>query len=877
MRVRYGDEYTGFVVDCYALEPDGSRRLYDSSFLSRPKGTDKSGIAAALCMFEAFGPCRFAGYAKGGETYTFLGQTYAYQPGEPMGKPIHNPMVRIMATEEGQSGNTFDSVYYNLTDEDAPLYALKAAYGIDAGKTRVLIGSGGSIVPSTAGSASKDGGLETFAVFDEALALDTPLPTPSGWTRMGDVQVGDVLVGADGCPVTVVKTTEIMDDRVCFKVTFRNGESVVASDGHLWATRVTGSAAKPKIRTTGEMYRDGRKFSVPASHGVDTPEIDVPIDPYILGLWLGDGDKNNATISTSPTDADELVAQIEGCGYTATVNAARNLVYVSVPGSHRNRFSPVKGLKVRLRDTGLLGRKHIPDLYMRAGTRQREDLIRGLMDSDGCCGKNGHVTFTTNDGTFRDQVAELLRSVGQAPGGGKQDDPRSRTGVMYRLWFAPRWGFVPFRYARKVARLRKNPFSGWDSIASIEAVESVPVRCVGVDSTDHLFLAGRGWNVTHNTHLYTTDTLRNMYKTVVRNLVKRRREGSWFIETTTMYEPGEESIAEDTYFLADQIEEKKARRPRLLFDHRWADMASLEKIKVKDDTLKGGERVETEDEYITRLRNGFVEAFGDAIAWNDPEGLLDAMFDTRQSESETLRYFFNCLVAASNAWLKLNEWTSIGLRARAAKAKAEKRPLGIKAPRRGDQISLGFDGSLNRDATVLIACRISDGYVFPIGIWEAPDSKEAAHWTVDHQAVEATLIDTFKKFDVVAFLADPPHWRDYVDRWETKFGPDLVVHNTEAKPITFETSQHTQMAKVIERAETAIKTGDIIHGDHLALTRHVMNARIWKRPAGHVIGKDVRNSTKKMDAAVGMALAIEGRARYKKQFKDTTAVPTRVR
>lgn len=554
MKIRYGDEYTGFIVDCYALEPATadhskrpSHRLYDSAFFSRPKGTDKSGVAAAIVLFEAFGPARFAGYAKGGETYTFLGQTYVYAEGEPMGRPVHTPVIKIMATEEGQTGNVFDNVYYNLTDEDAPLFALKAAYGVDVGKTRILLGNGGSIIPSTAGSASKDGGLETFAVFDE-------------------------------------------------------------------------------------------------------------------------------------------------------------------------------------------------------------------------------------------------------------------------------------------------------------------------------------------THLYTTDTLREMYSTVTRNLVKRRREGSWFIETTTMYEPGEDSIAEDTYFLADQIQEGKARRPRLLFDHRWADMVSLEKIKVKDDSLKGGERVETEEEYIDRLRNGFIEAYGEAIAWNDPEGLLDSMFDTRQSESQTLRYFFNCLVAASNAWIKLHEWSNIGLRVRKARAKAEGRPLGIIPPRRGDKIALGFDGSLNRDATVLIACRVDDGYVFPIGIWEAPDSKDAAHWTVDHQAVEAKLVETFKKFKVVAFLADPPHWRDYVDRWETKFGPELVVHNTEAKPITFETSRHVEMAKVIERAETAIKTGDIIHGDHLALTRHVMNARIWPRPSGHVIGKDVRGSGKKMDAAVGMALAIEGRAKYKKQFKEpTTGVPRRAR
>jgi len=544
--IRYGVEYTGFVVDCYAHDAAG-KRYYNSAFFSRPKGTDKSGVAAALVLFEAFGPARFNGWAKGGETYEFLGRTYVYRKGEPMGKPVRNPVIKIMATEEGQTGNVYDSVYYNLNTEDAPLFQLKAAYGLDVGKTRIILATGGTITPSTAGAASKDGGLETFAVFDE-------------------------------------------------------------------------------------------------------------------------------------------------------------------------------------------------------------------------------------------------------------------------------------------------------------------------------------------THLYDTDTLRSMYGTVTRNLAKRRREGTWYIETTTMYEPGAESIAEDTYFLADMIQEGKARRPRLLFDHRWAEVESLEKVKVRDPKARGGKRLETEDEYIERLRAAFIEAFGDAIAWNDPEGMLDSLFDPRQSEQDTRRYFFNAVVEGKNKWLRIVEWSSIGIAHLRAEAKANGEKLTFLPPRRGDKIALGFDGGLSSDATVLIGCRISDGYVFPIGIWEAPDTKEAKHWTVDHQAVEAALAAAVKKYKVVAFLADPPHWRDYVDRWENKYGPDLEVNVNNAHPIAFETNQHAQMAKVIERAETAIKTGDLRHGNHLALTRHVMNAHRWHRSAGDVIGKDRKGSMKKMDAAVGMCLAVEGRARYLKQHKDeTTELPRRVR
>src|SRR5690606_15951761 len=147
--------------------PENTHRLYDSAFLSRPKGCDKSGLGGRFALFEALGPCRFAGWAEGGETYEDpwgLGFQYVYEPGEPMGRHVTAPFIRCMATEEGQTGNVYDTVLLNLTDEDAPLSQIP---GLDAGLTRIYLPGGGEIRPSTASSASKDGGLETFVVFDE--------------------------------------------------------------------------------------------------------------------------------------------------------------------------------------------------------------------------------------------------------------------------------------------------------------------------------------------------------------------------------------------------------------------------------------------------------------------------------------------------------------------------------------------------------------------------------------------------------------------------------------------------------------------------------------------------------------------------------------
>lgn len=163
------DEFAGLIVDHYALDAAG-RRLYDSVFTSRAKGRAKSELAGFEVLFEGLGPCRFAGWATGGETFRWRDFVYEYEPGEPMGRPVVYPFIRCMATEEGQSGNTFDNVYFNLTE--GPL-----ADGLPrdaAGLTRVALPDGGLIVPSTAADASKDGGKETHVVYDESHLYVTP-------------------------------------------------------------------------------------------------------------------------------------------------------------------------------------------------------------------------------------------------------------------------------------------------------------------------------------------------------------------------------------------------------------------------------------------------------------------------------------------------------------------------------------------------------------------------------------------------------------------------------------------------------------------------------------------------------------------------------
>lgn len=167
---RFSPEYLEFLQYCYALDKHGERR-FNHVFLSRPKGCNKSGLAGLISLFEALGPCRFWRWAHGGETYTFLGRTYVYRPGEPMGRPIQGPNIMCLATAEDQTDNIYQVIKYNC--ENGPLAALRG-YGLDVGETRILLPEGGSVRPGTSGAASKDGGKQTFVPVDESHLLTLP-------------------------------------------------------------------------------------------------------------------------------------------------------------------------------------------------------------------------------------------------------------------------------------------------------------------------------------------------------------------------------------------------------------------------------------------------------------------------------------------------------------------------------------------------------------------------------------------------------------------------------------------------------------------------------------------------------------------------------
>lgn len=366
------------------------------------------------------------------------------------------------------------------------------------------------------------GGAHRVLILDEALALDTPLPTPDGWTTVGAVSPGEFVLGRDGTPVRVLRKTSVFLGEVCYRVTFSDGTSVVASANHKWLTRREyKSQARPaagfaEIRTTAELARLRTRVFVPRPAAWVNQEKLLPVSPYLLGLWLGDGSKGQNHIHGLRADLEFYAGRLAAEGIETrlyeTGKSADRLSFTSPLGP----WGAKGGADAQaLRQSPVFRNKHIPAEYLRSSVTQREELLRGLMDTDGYVSKtDGFCTFVGTD-ELTSGVLELLYSLGQTARRHWVSDPRSRQGGYYTVRFKPLGGLVPVALPRKVERVRQSGCSvEWERIRSIEEVSSVPVQCIEVEAEDHLFLAGPSGRVTHNCHSISKQGFEALLKTL---------------------------------------------------------------------------------------------------------------------------------------------------------------------------------------------------------------------------------------------------------------------------------------------------------------------------------------------------------------------------
>lgn len=342
----------------------------------------------------------------------------------------------------------------------------------------------------------------------KALAVTTDVLTPDGWSTMGDLMPGDRVFGPDGRPAVVTYASETFEGHDCYRVTTADGRTVVADADHLWTVKdrqhkVSRGGERWLTLTTQEIVDRGvfrgaarpeYRWSLPRQYSLQTEGATLPVDPYMLGVWLGDGATASGRISVGFDDIDAMRDLLGG-----NVSARR----------HRTCWSvTVPGLQSALRAGGLLGHKHIPDEYLTASAGQRLALLQGLMDTDGSVDAvKGRASFSGKNRELVEAVALLARTLGFRATlieGDAKINGRV-VGRAYRTQFhVAADDPTPFRMPRKVARCGKVSRLGNRHVVSIKSVErvaSVPTRCIKVDREDGLFLAGRDLMVTHNTTL----------------------------------------------------------------------------------------------------------------------------------------------------------------------------------------------------------------------------------------------------------------------------------------------------------------------------------------------------------------------------------------
>lgn len=383
-------------------------------------------------------------------------------------------------------------------------------YGVSANNTKEdyvpLSEAMNSTVEEIEANGSRDGGVHGvptgFIEFDEltaglqagqmiviaarpamgkALALDTPIPTPTGWTTMGDIRVGDTVLGADGHPTTVTNATDVMTGRPCFKVIFDDGTEIIADAEHQWLTETRASrrarssalagsgggrvrtSVGAQVRTTAEIRETVRcatadrraNHSIANTRPLQLPEADLLVTPYTLGIWLGD-------------DSTILAPSAES-----------------------------------LRTLGVLNNKHIPMQYLRASEAQRRALLAGLLDSDGTVTNAGCIQFTVTNRQLALDTQELALSLGYRTGMAtkKVKGSSEATSTAYKLTFSSSDSVFALSRKKQMHRDRDSrPTAKRSSryIVAVEPVDSVPVRCIEVDNEQHLFLASRAFVPTHN-------------------------------------------------------------------------------------------------------------------------------------------------------------------------------------------------------------------------------------------------------------------------------------------------------------------------------------------------------------------------------------------
>jgi len=375
----------------------------------------------------------------------------------------------------------------------------------------------------------------------KALPLDTQVVTPAGFSTIRELEAGEYVMAPDGKPTKIIGKSEVFIGRDCYEIEFSTGEVVIADGQHRWwvsshedRTRTAARKARDEcwqFKTTAQLaervrYYDGSRYHI-SNHrmavaaSLDLPDVYLPVEPYLFGLWLGDGTRREAALTVGSEDKAHVEAAMMAAGCTPTwcrQDPRTGAWTLRCCGADEPAPCPKTGqmltraghpLLYALRSLGVTEKKHIPAIYQRASQTQRLALLQGLLDSDGHVNTGsthtGGVVFSQSNRHLVDDFVELASSLGfkcqvkehRATMNGKDCGPT------WRVLFAATQESKVFRLGRKLNKLPKRAKnwtrSRYRQVVAIRQVPSVPTQCITVDSPSEQFLLGRSMLPTGNT------------------------------------------------------------------------------------------------------------------------------------------------------------------------------------------------------------------------------------------------------------------------------------------------------------------------------------------------------------------------------------------
>jgi phage terminase large subunit-like protein len=321
------------------------------------------------------------------------------------------------------------------------------------------------------------------------------------------------------------------------------------------------------------------------------------------------------------------------------------------------------------------------------------------------------------------------------------------------------------------------------------------------------------FNVFDETHLWMTPKLKALHATVTRNLVKRKIADGWALETSTMYCPGEESVAEETHKSAAQL-------PGVLFDHKEAPLD----IDIKDDD---------------QLRKAIEYVYGPAAVWTNVDAIVEEFRDPTKRESECRRYWLNQPWSMEEKFLLPSEWDACSIDS-------------AQIPD-GARVVLGFDGSRSDDSTALVAVSYGDGnpVVQVAGLWEKPEGPTGEDWRVPRLRVMETIRECCRRWQVLECTADPAWWAQTLEELAD-----------EGIPVTEFPQTGLRMIPATKRLYDLVQCQGLTHDGDLRLRKHVLNAVVRPEERGFRLFKDKKASEHKIDLAVATVMALERAAAH---------------